>query len=183
MISFGFSATADALALAARELVRVAVEVLGVEPDGVHQLLDRLAPLALAGLHPVDRERLADDRADRLARVQRRVRVLEDHLRVAAELDQLLRLDVGDLLALELDRAAGRIEQAQQQAAGGRLAAARLAHQAERLAALDVEGDAVDGVHGADLLAEDQPGGEREVLLEIADLVQRLAAAHVRGRA
>ena len=88
-----------------------------------------------------------------------------------------LALDVGDLLALELDRAAGRVEQPQQQAAGGRLAAAGLADEAERLAALDVERDAVDGVHGADLLAEDHPGGEREVLLEIADLVQRLAAA------
>ena len=33
----------------------------------------------------VDHERLADDRADRLARVQRRVRVLEDHLHLAPQ--------------------------------------------------------------------------------------------------
>ena len=39
---------ADALALAAGELVRVAVVVLGVEPDRVHQLLDRALALALA---------------------------------------------------------------------------------------------------------------------------------------
>ena len=42
---------ADALALAAGELVRVAVVVLGVEADRVHQLLHRLAALALARLH------------------------------------------------------------------------------------------------------------------------------------
>ena len=59
--------------------------------------------------------------------------------------------------------------------AGRRLAAAGLADEAERLAALDVERDAVDGVHGADLLAEDHARGEREVLDEVADLEQRLA--------
>ena len=81
---------ADALALAAGELVRVAVVVLRVEPDRVHQLLDRPLALALARLELVDRERLADDRADRLARVQRRVRVLEDHLHLAPQRLELL---------------------------------------------------------------------------------------------
>ena len=42
-------------------------------------------------------------------------------------------------------------QQPEQQPRGGRLAAARLADDAERLAALDVEGDAVDRVHGAEL--------------------------------
>ena len=45
---------ADALPLAARELVRIAVVVLRVEADAVHQLLHRAADVAL-GL--VDRER------------------------------------------------------------------------------------------------------------------------------
>ena len=97
---------ADALALAAGELVRVAVVVLGVEPDDVHQLLDAALALALALLHPVDHERLADDRADRLARVQRRVRVLEDHLHLAAQRLELCAVRVRDLLAVEADRAA-----------------------------------------------------------------------------
>ena len=93
---------ADALALAARELVRVAVVVLRVQADRVHQLLHRALALALALLQPVDRERLGDDRADRLARVQRRVRVLEDHLHLAPQRLQLARrLSVDDLLALE----------------------------------------------------------------------------------
>ena len=41
------------------------------------------------GTVAVEAERGADDRADRLARVQRRVRVLEDHLHLAAERPQL----------------------------------------------------------------------------------------------
>ena len=83
---------ADALALAARELVRVAVVVLGVEPDACPSAP---GPPRLRSPSPVfmlvDRERLADDRADRLARVQRRVRVLEDHLHVAPQLLERLR--------------------------------------------------------------------------------------------
>ena len=75
---------ADALALAAGELVRVAVVVLGVEPDDLQQLLDPRQDLVLRH-HLVDRQRRADDRADRVPRVQRRVRVLEDHLDLAAQ--------------------------------------------------------------------------------------------------
>ena len=91
-ISFGLqrerAGDADALALAAGELVRVAVVVLGVEADQLQQLLHR--PLdAVLGLDALDPERRADDRADGVPRVQRRVRVLEDHLHVAAQRPQL----------------------------------------------------------------------------------------------
>ncbi len=52
---------ADALTLAARELVRVAVCVVGVEADDAHQVLDTLLARAAALREPVDRERLTDD--------------------------------------------------------------------------------------------------------------------------
>src|SRR5437588_159368 len=64
---------ADPLTLSARELVRVAVVMLGVQSDAVHQLLYLLLALSLALVQAVDRERVGDDRADRLARVQRGV--------------------------------------------------------------------------------------------------------------
>ena len=54
---------ADPLALAAGELVRIAVVVLGVEPDAIHQLLDAALALAVARVQPVDDERVGDDRA------------------------------------------------------------------------------------------------------------------------
>ena len=83
---------ADALALAAGELVRVAVVVLGVEPDRAPSApAPSCLRFVLVLLDAVDDERLADDRADRLARVQRRVRVLEDHLHLAAQRLQLAR--------------------------------------------------------------------------------------------
>ena len=75
---------ADALPLAAGELVGVAVDVLGVEPDEVEQLLDPLAAPALGHDVVVDLERLTDDVADRHPGVERGVRVLEDDLDVAA---------------------------------------------------------------------------------------------------
>jgi len=45
----------------------------------------------------------------------------------------------------------------------------------QRLAAVDVERDAVDRPHGADPPLEDDPLGDGEVLDQVADLDQRLA--------
>src|ERR1022692_1920646 len=61
---------ADPLALAAGEFRREAVEVLGVEPAPLHQLLDGFLALG-AGCRPVHGERVADDRAHPPPRVQR----------------------------------------------------------------------------------------------------------------
>src|SRR5713226_3311138 len=83
-ISFGLTA----LALAARELVRVAAQVVGVETDRLEQVHHALLPLALVLGQLVDDERLSDDRADRHARVERRVGVLEDDLHVAAQVPE-----------------------------------------------------------------------------------------------
>ncbi len=121
---------ADALALAAGELVRVAVVVLGVQPDRLHQPLHLALALVLVRQQAVDRERLGDDRADRLARVQRRVRVLEDHLHLAPDRLQARALQARDVAALEVDLAGGGLEQAHHQLRGRALAATGLAHDA-----------------------------------------------------
>ena len=60
---------ADALALAARELVRIAVDEVGIEPDHAHHLLHPLLRRLAAG-DPEVAERLGDDVAHRHARVQ-----------------------------------------------------------------------------------------------------------------
>ena len=78
---------ADALALPAGELVREAVVVLGREPHPLEQALHGAAQLG-AGLDAVQAHRVADDLHDALARVERRVRVLEDHLHLAAQRPQ-----------------------------------------------------------------------------------------------
>ena len=78
--------------------------------------------------------RVADDLADALARVQRRVGVLEDHLDLARAGAQLAAREPDELLALELDRARRSARAAADRAAQRRLAAAGLPDEAERLA-------------------------------------------------
>src|SRR4051812_40822283 len=100
---------ADALALAARELVREAVVVLGREAHGLEQLLDLLLAF-LAVAEAVDLERVADDRADALPWVQAPVRVLEDHLHLAAQRAESAGPEPADRVSLEDDVALGRRE-------------------------------------------------------------------------
>ena len=168
---------ADPLPLAARELVREAIEVLGVEADDLEELLD--APLALGGRpDAVELERLADDEPDPLARVERRVRVLEDHHHVPPQRPHLASRQPGDVAALVDDAAGGRLEQLEEAADERRLPAARLADDPERLALAQRERDAVDRLHGRDLLLEDDPAGDREVLLQVLDDEELVAGAH-----
>ena len=74
----------DPLPLAARELVRVAVQRVGAEPD----LVERLAHPrhGLAAIEPEQCQRLGHDPRHAEPRVERAERVLEDHLGVAPEL-------------------------------------------------------------------------------------------------
>ena len=80
---------------------------------------------------------------------------------VAAALGRVRR---GDVAPFEGDLAAGRLRESQDRIAGGRLAAAAFAHQRHRLATLDVERDAVDGLHRAACAAE--PRMDREMHLQ-----------------
>ena len=108
--------------------------------------------------------------------VQARVRVLEDHLHPLALLAQAAALEVGEVAALVQHAARGGPDELQDGAAGGALAAAALAHEAERLAAAHVEGEAVHRVHGADLALEHDPAGDGEVDAQVLDAHERVAA-------
>ena len=84
-ISFGLqrqrAGDAEALPLAAGELVRILGRRLGAQADAGEQPLHPLAPLG-AGHAGEVAQRLGDDLAGRQARVERGVRVLEDDLQV-----------------------------------------------------------------------------------------------------
>ncbi len=166
---------ADALALAAGELVRIAVDVLRVEADHVQQLLDPAAAVALRCHFGVDVVRLPDDVPDRHTGVEGRVRVLEDHLDVAADRLEGPAGQPGDVLALEQDGAGRRALQAAEQLRDRRLAAARLPDDAEGLAPAEGEVDAVDGLHRADLLPEQDALGEGVVLDQPGHFEDRLS--------
>ena len=168
---------ADALALSARELVRVAVVVLRVQAAR--------APSARARGARVSPSVLWIENGcpmiwpTRLARVQRRVRILEDHLHLAPQRPHLARLRCVMSRAVEADRAGGRLEQLEHQPRGRRLAAARLADDAERLAAVDAERDVLDGVHDA-AAAREHAQADGEVLRQVLDLDERVAAGGAR---
>src|SRR3954447_9174346 len=143
----------DALLLAARELVRVALEERVVA--GQRDLLERLAQprrLLLAGHRSrVRLEDLRELRPDPQRRVQRRARVLRDVRDGAAwQLAQLAVLHRREVATVDADRAAGHraaaADVAEQRHPDGRLARARLADEAEHLARVDLEADLVDDV-------------------------------------
>ena len=161
---------ADPLALAPGELVRVAVPELLAQPDRVEQLRHARFQLRAAG-DAVEPDRLADDLATGHARVERGVRILEDDVHATAEGPQLAPREVRDVLAVEPDRPVRRLEQPVDAVADGRLAAARLADEAEHLARRKREGDAVDGVD--DAAAAGHSPSQREVLDQPIDLEHR----------
>jgi hypothetical protein len=135
----------DALPLAARELVREAVEEIDSRREP-HQLQQTRRPgfRFVGAADPVIDERLRERMADALARVERRVRVLEHHLRERALASR------GELLRglASVDRDASESGSAsRRRAAERRLAAAALADQREDLAARDVDRHVVDRAH------------------------------------
>ncbi len=133
----------DALALAARELVRVAVPPVRVDPDLAQRLDDPLVTLP-AVADAVHDQALGDDLGDRHARAQGAVRVLEHHLHLAPERPYVARAQALDLAAVEGD-GAGAALQPQERHAERRLARAGLADDADRVALAHRQRDAVDG--------------------------------------
>ena len=145
-----------ALAHAARELVGIGLEAglrLG-HADRSEQLDGLLACLVLGDL-AVSLDGLDHLLLDGQHRVEAGHRVLEDHGDLATAQVAHLGLAVGQqVLPVEADAAAldapGRLgQQAHEGQAGDALAAAGFADDAERLAFVELEGHAVDGVDGA----------------------------------
>ena len=114
----------DALALAAGELVRIAVLRGGIEADLLQRRADALAPLLVAHAGALDEQPFLDDLADRQARRERAVGVLEDDLHLLAQRPHALGVEAVDALADVGDRPL-RGDEAQQRQAERGLAGAR----------------------------------------------------------
>ena len=150
-----------ALALAARELVRIGAEPAFrvADADEIEKLERAGAGLAV-GQAAVQFQDLADLPLDGVERIERGHRLLEHHGDVvAAHLAHLVLVGGDQVLALEQD-AAGRVmrgrvgQELEDREGGDGLAGAGFAHQRHRLARHDVEGDAVHRQHVASALAE-----------------------------
>ncbi len=163
---------ADALALAAGELMGIAVDVLGVEPNQFHDVLDLLG--AAVAPHAMDPHGLGDDPLDRHAGVQRGVRILEHDLDPLAQNPYPRGAAPDQFFALELDRTRSGLEELQQHSPGGRLAAPRLPHQGKGLPCGHVEAHRRDGMDKALHPAEQAPS-DGEVLDQVSHLEDLLA--------
>ncbi len=138
---------ADALALASGELAGTPGAVdEGVDADLVEHGVGRGASLLLGADLP-DGQRLGHDVDDPAARVQRRDRVLEDHLHLRAQRAQVAAAERGQLGLAEDDLARGGLLDLDDGPSRRGLAAARLADEAERLPLAHREGDAGHGLH------------------------------------
>jgi hypothetical protein len=111
-----------------------------------------------------------------VARVQRRVRILEHHLHAAAQRPQLVCTKLRDVLPIEEDSAFCRLVEPEDRSAHGRLSAAGLTDEANRLASIDRQRDVVDGTDVADVAVEQDAALDREVDLEVLDLDERPSA-------
>src|SRR5256885_15743653 len=130
--------------------MRVPVGEIRVETDHAQKLLNSLG-LLLASCEVMHLDWLADDVAHGHARIQRGVRILEDHLHAAAHLAHLLAAELRELDTVELHLAGRRLVELEDRAPSRRLPATGLAHKAERLALLDEEVDPVDRAHSPNL--------------------------------
>src|SRR5262249_2059788 len=156
----------DALALAARHLVRVAIDKIRTEAADREQLAHPGHAARRIGLDGVYLHWLGDDVADLHARIERAVWILEDDLDAAPQCPELLVLELGEVDAVIEDFAGGRPLEQQDAPAGRRLAATTLAHQPQRLPPAKREVDAVDRPNLADRAAREDALADREELLQ-----------------
>ena len=162
------------LALAARQLVGIAATI----QTGIQAYPAEQGARLLAGLDPAGAVREQAERhgvLDGEARVQRRVRILEDQLHVAAQALHPARQDAEHILAVEPHAAGVRLHQAEDQARQRRLAASRLAHDAQGLAPLHLERHVVHRAHPG-LRAVEHSAAQGEVLAQAARLEQRASS-------
>ncbi len=117
--------------------------------------------------------RLHDDVLHALARVERSVGVLEDHLHLAADRRHGGEAEPGDVLPVDEHLAAGGAVDAGDGLGDRGLAAAGFAHQPHHLAALDREADAVDGMDDP-ARRDDAAAGQAQAVEESARHVELL---------
>src|SRR5260221_2885454 len=156
------------LRLPAGEFVGEALHLRGAQADLLEQRGDEFGPL-LSPADAVPLERLAYDISRRHARIERRIRILKDHLHSAPMPPQFGFAQVRDVMAVELDNASCRLKQPQHGACDRRFAAPALPDQPQGLAFAHLEAHAVDRVDVPDRAAND-PSLDGKMLLEVRDL-------------
>ena len=163
---------ADALALAATEFVRVAVEMFGLQADLPEQLGTALFALFAVELPEVDFQRLGEDLKYGEPRVERVVGVLKNHLHFAPQRLEPGRSQLAKVLIFVSDAAGCGAHELKDGFADGGLATATFADQADGGAFGDVEAYTIHGLDVRQGFAQQRTAcGEPD--LEVADAQKR----------
>ena len=145
--------------------MRIARPIRCREADPLQQRAD-LTVQRLAPRQTVYLERLADNRADRHTRIQRAIRVLEDHLHLLPGLTHLCSRELAEVSALEKHLTTGGFDEPQERPADCGFATARLADQTKRFSGLNSKRYLIHRLDpGRD--AREDSAANRKVFLEI----------------
>ena len=144
---------ADPLPLPAGEFMGKSLRMLGRETDQRQQFRDPF-PAGVAAMEAVRGHRFIQRVAHAPARIQARVRILEDDLQATAVGSHGAGGQRREIGALEPHFAGSRLDQLQHRTADRALARARFADEAQHLAFRDLEADVIDGAHRAVAVAE-----------------------------
>ena len=150
----------------------IAILMILLQAAGLHDAGDILIMLFL-GHDAMFPNTFTNDLGDGQTGRQAGIGVLEDDLDIGTVLPQFGLAQTEDLGAVEVDFAIGLFLQAQDGLADGGLAAAGLADQTHGGTTLDLERDAVNGLHMADGLLK-EAGLDGEILFQILDNQQIL---------
>ena len=132
--------------MAAGKFVRIAGFVVGLQAAVIHDLVNIIIELCL-GHQVMLAHSLTDDLTNRQTRGQAGERVLEDDLHLGTQVTQLPAGHIVHFFAVEQYLTAGFFAgKAQDCTAGGGFAAAGFADQTHGMAALEVEGNAIDSL-------------------------------------
>ena len=133
---------------------------------------------AIGRVPTIDPQRFGDDLVDLHARVQRRIRVLEHHLKVLPCTPQAGPAMREELLAVQVDLTARRFEQTEHDLGQRGLSATGFTDHAQRRASLQFEGDVLERM---ELLLAPQPATDIEGLFKIFGNQQCVLARPVMG--
>ena len=128
----------------------------------MHQLFGLFIQLGAFFIASRELERFLDDLLDRLARIQRGIRILKDDLHLFIDLVHLFSIYTRDIFAVQENLTIRAFQQMDDGAPQRALAASGFADHAHRLAFADFEGDIVHRM--------EQPFGRIEILFEVLDL-------------
>ena len=140
-----------------------------IQANQPQQLNHPLPPLSGVSVKTVHVQRFGDDVLHPLAGRQGRIRILEDDLHLPPPLPHRAGAKAQQIGAVEHNRAAGRLRQAQQHAAGGGFAAAGFTDQRQGFARRNIERHAVHGLHQPDTASKNHATLHGEVGFQTSD--------------